>query len=333
MAFDLNDVPAFADIEDAAARVKGVAVETPLLRSDVLDAKVGGRVFVKPECLQRTGSFKFRGAYNRISRLCEAELARGVVAYSSGNHAQGVAAAARLKGSRAKILMPGDAPAAKVEGVLFWGGEVVFYDRATENREEIGTRIAVEEGRTLVPPYEDKYIIAGQGTTGLELMLQARAQGQDIDTVVCCAGGGGLIAGVGLAARTLNETTQIWAAEPVDFDDMKLTFETGQRVVNKRMTGSICDAIITPTHGELTWALNAHQLSGGYAVSDDEVLDAMAFAWRHFKLVVEPGGAVALASILSGKADIKDRTSCAVLSGGNVDPKIFQRALERVARI
>ena len=330
MAYDLNDVPAFADIEEAAARLDGVAVETPLLRSDVLDERVGGRVFVKPECLQRTGSFKFRGAYNRISRLSEAELKRGVVAYSSGNHAQGVSAAARLMGSSATIIMPNDAPKAKVEGVHFWGGTVVFYDRATENREEIGARIADAEGRTLVPPFENKYIIAGQGTLGRELMHQARGFGQEVDKIVCCAGGGGLIAGVGLAAKSMNSDTEVWAAEPVDFDDMKLTFETGEHVVNKKLTGSICDAVITPTHGKLTWSLNKRQLSGGYAVTDEEVLDAMAFAWRHLKVVVEPGGAVALASLLSGKADVKGRTACAILSGGNVDSAMFARALERI---
>ena len=329
MAFDLNDVPVFSDVEDAAAQLAGVAVKTPLLRSDLLDEQVGARIFVKPECLQRTGSFKFRGAYNRISRLSPEELARGVMAFSSGNHAQGVAAASRLMGSNAKILMPQDAPRAKVEGVKFWGGEVIFYDRATEDREAIGRRIADEEGRTLVPPFEDRYIIAGQGSAGLELMAQAREQDALIDKVICCAGGGGLIAGVGLAVKHANPEAEVWAAEPVDFDDMKLTFETGERVVNKKLTGSICDAIITPTHGELTWSLNARQLSGGYAVSDEEVLDAMAFAWRHLKIVVEPGGAVALAAVLSGKADVKGRTVCAVVSGGNVDKAMFEGALAR----
>ncbi|WP_300526751.1 threonine/serine dehydratase [Maricaulis sp.] len=329
MPFDESEIPVYADVEEAAARIKGQAVRTPLMRNDVLDERTGARVFVKPEALQRTGSFKFRGAYNRISRLSRDELERGVMAYSSGNHAQGVAAAARLLGSHAKILMPSDAPDVKVQGVRFWGGEVVSYDRYSENREEIGARIAREEGRTLVPPFENKYIIAGQGTAGLEAVEQLRDAGARPDHVLCCAGGGGLIAGVGLAVKQHHPEAQIWAAEPVDFDDMKRTIETGSKVTNDKLAGSICDAIITPTHGDLTWSINSHQLAGGTAVSDDEVLAAMAFAWRHLKIVVEPGGAVALASALTGKIDLAGKTALVIISGGNVDRAMFERALER----
>lgn len=323
------DLPGHADVLDAARQLAGQAVRTPLLRNDVLDERLCARVFVKAECLQRTGSFKFRGAYNRISRLNAGEKARGVIAYSSGNHAQGVAAAARLVGTHATILMPADAPAAKVEGVRFWGGKVVSYDRANQSREEMGARIAADEGRILVPPYEDRFIIAGQGTAGLEAVEQLAEYGHAPGIVVCCAGGGGLIAGVGLAVKHAHPEAEIWAAEPEGFDDHKRSLAAGHRVSNDRLTGSICDAIITPTPGKLTWQLNARQLSGGAAVSDDEALDAMAFAWRHFKIVVEPGGVAALAAVLSGKIDVAGKTVCVLATGGNVDRAVFARALER----
>ncbi len=330
MTVDMDVLPSYADVESAAERLDGVAVKTPLLRSDVLDKMLGARLFVKAECLQRTGSFKFRGAYNRLSQLSAAEKARGVLAYSSGNHAQGVAAAANLLGTSATILMPKDAPATKVEGVKFWGGKVVYFDRATEVREEIGERIAAEEGRILVPPYEDRHIIAGQGTAGREAMLDLLELGAAPDITVCCAGGGGLIAGVGLAAKSLHPASQIWSAEPAGFDDLKHTIETGERRPNTRLTGSICDAIITPIHGELTWRLNRAQLSGGAAISDDEALDAIAMAWRHLKIVVEPGGAAALAAVLSGKIDVKGKTICVLATGGNVDKDVFARAIDRL---
>ena len=322
--------PAYEDVVDAAGRLAGHAVRTPLLRSDVLDDRIGGRLFVKAECLQRTGSFKFRGAFNRISRLDADEKARGVIAYSSGNHAQGVAAAARLNGTTATILMPADAPVAKVEGVRFWGGEVVTYDRGTQSREDMGREIAEREGRVLVPPYEDPFIMAGQGTAGLEVVEQCAELGVVPDAVVCCAGGGGLISGVGLAVLRHHPQTQIWAAEPDGFDDHKRSLASGRRETNDRLTGSICDAIITPTPGELTWSLNAQQLAGGAAVSDDAALDAMALAWRHLKIVVEPGGAAALAAVLSGKIEAQDRTIVALATGGNVDRAMFARALERL---
>ena len=322
--------PVYADIADAAARLQGQAVRTPLLRNDVLDARLDARVFVKAECLQRTGSFKFRGAFNRISRMNSEEKQRGVLAYSSGNHAQGVAAAARLNGTTAKILMPTDAPRAKVEGVEFWGGEVVEYDRGRDNREEMGRAIAKAEGRILVPPYEDPFIIAGQGTAGLEAVEQMAEFGATPDIVVCCAGGGGLIAGVGLAVKHHHPDAQVWSAEPAGFDDHRRSIESGRRETNERLTGSICDAIITPTPGELTWSLNSIQLSAGAAVSDEDALDAMAFAWRHMKIVVEPGGVVALAAVLSGKIDVAGRSVCVLATGGNVDRALFSKALERL---
>jgi threonine dehydratase len=225
--------------------------------------------------------------------------------------------------------MPADAPVSKVEGVKSWGGEVVFYDRATENREEMGRAIAEAEGRVLVPPYEDPFIVAGQGTAGLEAVEQLGALGMTPDIVICPAGGGGLIAGVGLAVLHTRPQARIWAAEPVGFDDHRRSLASGRRETNARLTGSVCDAIITPTPGELTWTLNSRQLAGGTAVSDDEALDAVAMAWRHLKIVVEPGGAVALAAALSGKIDIAGKTVCVIASGGNVDTAMFRRALER----
>lgn len=320
--------PSYSDIADAAERLAGHAVRTPLLRNDVLDERTGARVFVKAECLQRTGSFKFRGAFNRISRMDADEKARGVMAYSSGNHAQGVAAAARINGTTAKILMPADAPRSKVEGVKFWGGEVVEYDRGTQNREEMGRAIAEAEGRVLVPPYEDPFIIAGQGTAALEASEQLAEDGAVPDIVICPAGGGGLIAGTGMAMLHHHSAVQVWAAEPVGFDDFRRSLASGKREVNERLTGSVCDAIITPTPGELTWSINSGQLAGGAAVSDDEALAAVAFAWRHLKIVVEPGGAVALAAVLTGRVETRGKTVCVIASGGNVDRAMFARALE-----
>ncbi len=224
--------------------------------------------------------------------------------------------------------MPSDAPAAKVEGVRFWGGKVVTYDRASQSREDMGARIAAEAGRILVPPYEDKFIIAGQGTAGLEVVEQLAELGLVPDLVSAPAGGGGLIAGTGLAVKHAHPDAQIWAAEPAEFDDHRRSLEAGKRVANARLTGSICDAIITPTPGALTWQLNARQLSGGVAVSDDEVLAAMAYAWRHFKIVIEPGAVVALAAVLSGKLDVAGKTVCVLATGGNVDRAVFARALE-----
>lgn len=327
MSSPLNP-PSYSDIADAAERLAGHAVRTPLLRNDVLDERTGARVFVKAECLQRTGSFKFRGAFNRISRMDSDEKTRGVMAYSSGNHAQGVAAAARINGTTAKILMPADAPRSKVEGVKFWGGEVVEYDRGTQNREEMGRAIAEAEGRVLVPPYEDPFIIAGQGTAALEASEQMAEAGAVPDIVICPAGGGGLIAGTGMAMLHHHPAVQVWAAEPVGFDDFRRSLASGKREVNERLTGSVCDAIITPTPGELTWSINSGQLAGGAAVSDDEALAAVAFAWRHLKIVVEPGGAVALAAVLTGRVETRGKTVCVIASGGNVDRAMFTRALE-----
>jgi threonine dehydratase len=320
-------LPTFADVEAAAARLRGVALRTPLLESEALNERVGGCVLVKAECLQRTGSFKFRGACNTISQIAAA----AVVAYSSGNHAQGVAAAARLLRKAATIVMPADAPAIKVERTRADGAEVRLYDRTRESREAIGAEIAARTGAALVKPYDDPRIIAGQGTAGLELARQAREQGARLDAALIPCGGGGLIAGCGIALSRLCPGIQIYAVEPAAFDDTGRSLAAGERLANPPGGRSICDALLAPTPGELTFELNRRLLAGGVAVGDDDALCAMSFAFRDLKLVVEPGGAVALAALLSGRFEARGRTVAIVLSGGNVDPEVFALALRRSA--
>jgi threonine dehydratase len=324
-------LPTFADVEAASARLRdlsgGAAVATPLLRSAVLDSRVNATVLVKAEPLQRTGSFKFRGAFNRLAQLKPDERRAGVVAWSSGNHAQGVAAAAALLGMPATIVMPSDAPAIKVANTRALGADVVIYDRVTEDREAIARRIAADRGPVVVPSYDDPHVIAGQGTLGLELMAQARGLGLAVDDVIVPAGGGGLIAGVGLAVRHANPSARIYAAEPAGYDDHRRSLISGRRESNPSTANALCDALLAPTPGALTWALNRTALAGGYAVTDAEVCRAMAFAFETLKIVVEPGGAVALAALLAGHHGGAGRTIAVVLSGGNVDPATFAACL------
>ncbi len=321
------EAPTFAAIEAAAARLDGWAVKTPLLTAPALDRKLGGRILLKAETLQRTGSFKFRGAFNRISQIPEAERAAGVVAYSSGNHAQGVAAAAALLGAPATIVMPKDAPAMKVANTRAYGAEVVFYDRATENREEIGAALTAERGATLVRPYDDAGVIAGQGTCGLEIAQQAAALGLEIDALLVCCGGGGFTAGCALAMAGLSPETRVYTVEPIGFDDTRRALEKGVRVANDPAARSFCDALLAPTPGELTFPINRALLAGGLAVSDEEVRAAMSYAFRTLKLVVEPGGAVALAALLAGRLETRGKTVALTLSGGNVDPETYGEML------
>ncbi len=323
MAVPQLKMPEFSDIVEASQRLKGRAVRTSLVRSDVLDEMTGGRIFLKPECLQRTGSFKFRGAWNFISRLNARDNSGGVVAYSSGNHAQGVAAAARMMGIPALIVMPEDAPAIKKRNTIALGAEIVTYDRFGENREEIGDAIAAERGAQLVPPYEHPWIIAGQGTAGLELIEDLEELGETLDTMLVCTGGGGLTAGVALTVQAMVPDAKIYACEPEGFDDYGRSLAAGERVSNKPGAMSICDAIVTPTPGELTFSVNQPRLSGGLAVSEDEVRTAVRFAFETLKLVVEPGGAVALAALLAGKIDSTNKTVAATLSGGNADAEMM----------
>ena len=324
--------PELADVERARERLRGVATVTPLLRSPELDARTGGRVLIKPEVLQRTGSFKFRGAYNKISRLGEAERGRGVVAFSSGNHAQGVAAAARLLGVPATIVMPADAPAIKVANTRALGAEIVPYHRAREDREAIAAEIVRERGATLVRPYDDPDVIAGQGTIGLEIADQATELGLAPDLLLAPCGGGGLISGSALAIKGRRPQTEVIAVEPVGFDDTGRSLRAGERVRNVLGDVSFCDALMAPTPGLITFAINRRLLSGSVAVTDEETAAAMAFAFRALKLVVEPGGAVALAAVLTGKIPCAGRVVALVLSGGNVDAETYAAALARAGR-
>ncbi|WP_026986362.1 threonine ammonia-lyase [Fodinicurvata fenggangensis] len=313
-------VPSFADIERASQRLAGQAVRTPLLENAYLNEAVNGRVLLKAETLQRTGSFKFRGAFNRLSLLDDQQKAKGVIAYSSGNHAQGVAAAARILGIDCTIIMPNDAPALKIANTRNYGAEVVLYDRKTESREAIASKLLDARGATLIRPFDDPQIIAGQGTCGLEIFEEAHAQGLSIDSVLVCCGGGGLTAGVALAARELSPASEIYAVEPKGFEDTARSLAAGKRLVNDPDAASICDALLTPSPGELTFPINQQLLSGALVVSDDQVRNAMAFAIRNLKLVVEPGGAVCLAALLSGQFNAENKTVAITLSGGNADP-------------
>ncbi|OYX31010.1 MAG: pyridoxal-5'-phosphate-dependent protein [Caulobacterales bacterium 32-69-10] len=323
----MGPLPTFDDILDAAERLATVAVRTPLLRSDALDAAAGGRVFVKAEALQRTGSFKIRGAYNRLCRLSKDELKTGVVAFSSGNHAQGVAEAARLLGCPAVIVMPADAPTVKMEATRAMGAEVVLYDRLTESREAISAAIAAERGAVVVPSFDDFHVIAGQGTVGLEAARQLEAIGESADVLLCPVSGGGLIAGISLAFERLSPKTQIHSVEPEGFDDHARSLAAGERLSNPPGANSISDALLAPMPGELTFAINRRRLASGLTASDDAALNALAFGFRHLKLVLEPGGALGLAALLSGRLDLGGRCVVVIASGGNVDAPLFSRAL------
>ncbi|HWV53287.1 threonine/serine dehydratase [Pseudorhodoplanes sp.] len=315
------------DIEAAASRIAGVAVRTPLIRSPLLDERVGARVYLKAETLQRMGSFKFRGAYNRCSTIPSADRAAGVVAYSSGNHAQGVAAAAKLLGMPAVIVMPADAPRPKRERTAALGAEVVLYDRDTEDRAAIAKEIADTRGAVIVPPFDDPMVIAGQGTVGREIVEDLSALGLRPDVVVVGCSGGGLAAGISMAIKTAAPGTDLYTAEPEGFDDMARSFASGHRERNARLSGTICDALMSNTPGELTFPITQRLIGKGVTASDREVEEAVAFAWRELKLVVEPGGAIGLAALLAGRPDVKGKVVVAILSGGNVDPDLFSRII------
>jgi threonine dehydratase len=317
------ELPTAADVADAARAIAGVARRTPLLSSPELDAITGARVFLKPETLQRTGSFKFRGAYNRLSRIPEELKPKGVVAVSSGNHAQGVATAANLLGIPATCLMPADSPASKRERTAAAGAELLLFDRDRDDRAALGRALAEERGAVLVPPYDDLYIIAGQGTVGREIVEELDGLGIVPDAVLVPCGGGGLIAGTALAIHDKVPSATIWSVEPKGFEDHARSFASGERLSNDRTSGSICDGLLVPTPGELTFAINREHVAGGLVVSDEEAQRAVAFAFRELKLVVEPSGAVALAALLGGHIDVKDQTVVAVLTGGNVDAALF----------
>jgi len=320
-------LPTAADIEAAAQRLAGVAVRTPLINAPVLDDVLQARVFLKAETLQRTGSFKFRGAYNKIASIPQDRHSAGVVAYSSGNHAQGVAAAARLLGLRATIVMPSDAPRAKRERTLALGAEIVPYDRNREDRAAIAERIAGERGATLVPPYDDPLIIAGQGTIGREIVEDLARAGLVPDIVVIGASGGGLAAGISLGVKAKVPDAKLYTVEPEGFDDTRRSFESGKRESNARLSGTICDALMSATPGELTFPITQRLIGQGMTASDAEVARAVRYAFEELKLVVEPGGAIGLAALLAGKLDVKGKVVVGILSGGNVDAALFAKLI------
>lgn len=317
----------FADIEAAAPRIDGVAVKTPLIESPALNERLGGRVLIKPETMQRVGAFKFRGAYNRLVQLSAEARARGVVAFSSGNHAQGVALAAKLLGIPAIIVMPHDAPAKKVAATKGYGATVRIYDRYKEDRAAIAAEIAETRGSTIVPPYDDPHIVAGQGTLGLELMQQARALGVTPDCVITPLGGGGLLSGVSLAVKHLSPKTAVVGVEPEGYDDVLRSLQTGDYQTNSPDARTLCDALQTPTPGRITFPIMQKTVADVAVVTDAEVAEAMRVAFETLALVVEPGGAVGLAALLAGKVKYKGEVTGLVLSGSNVDPGLFARVL------
>ncbi len=321
-------LPSLQDIQDAAGRVKGVAVKTPLMESIPLSLRLGARVFIKPENLQRVGAFKFRGAYNRLCQLTPEEKVRGVVAFSSGNHAQGVAAAAKILGMKAIIVMPSDAPVMKRDNTIAYGAEVVEYDRENESREEIAKNIAAKYGSVVVPAFEDFHVICGQGTVGLEIMEQGRETGAEFDQFFSPVGGGGLISGCATAIKSISPATEIYGVEPEGFDDVKRSLAAGRIMSNSRHSGSVCDALLTHAPGPLTLAIMQKYVTSVLTISDAEALIAVKYAWEKLKLVVEPGGAAALAALLSGRVDVRGKTICLLLSGGNIDAATFERAIK-----
>ncbi len=322
-----RSIPTFADVAAAATRIKSVAVETPLIESHALNERVQARIFLKLELLQRTGSFKFRGAYNRLVQLTPAERTRGVVAFSSGNHAQGVAAAARLLDMPATIVMPSDAPRIKLENTRALGAEVVFYDRKRDKREEIAARLAAEKDAVVVPAFDDSHIVAGQGTAGLEIARQARDLGVSLDAVLAPCSGGGLSSGIALALSHESPRTRVFAVEPEGFDGARLSLERGERTAAAGDGHSIADSLMSPAPGVIPFALFKAARAGAVAVSDAALVQAVGYAVRELKLVVEPGGAAGLAAVLSGAFDAKGQTIAIVLSGGNIDPEMLIRCL------
>ena len=316
------------DVKSAAKQIEGVVARTPLIENIALNKLAGGRVFIKPECLQHTGSFKFRGAYNRLSRLSDEEKARGVLAFSSGNHAQGVARAAELLGIDATIVMPEDAPTLKLEATKGYGAKVVLYDRYNEDREEVAQRVAGDSGVTVVPPYNDPFIMAGQGTSALEVAEDLNALGVTPDQALVCCGGGGLASGSFTVYKHFFPDMQGYAVEPEAFDDVARSLESGNIETVDFGARSICDALLTPSPGTLTFPVLQEAGAKGLTISDDEARRAVAFASNMLKLTAEPGGAAALAALLAGKVETKDRITVCIISGRNIAPEMLKQCLE-----
>lgn len=319
--------PKYRDVVAAADRLKGYAVRTPLIENHMISKLVGGRVFLKPEVLQRTGSFKFRGAFNKLVQLSPDQRAKGVVAFSSGNHAQGVAAAAQILGITATIVMPEDAPVMKTSNTRGYGARIVTFNRFKDDREALARQISEETGATLVPSFDDPDIISGQGTAGLEVCEDLDALGIEADQFIAPIGGGGLMSGCSLCFKEHFPQTKLYCVEPEGYDDHARSLVSGVREVADITRASLCDALMAPMPGSLTFSINQKNLDGGFWVTDDEVRQAVRCAHDGAKLVVEPGGAVGLAAILSGKVDAKDKTTVVLLSGGNMDAKLTAEIL------
>jgi threonine dehydratase len=324
-------LPTYDDILSAAERLAPLAVKTPLIEHPALNARTGGRILLKAENLQRVGAFKFRGAYNAVSRIDGARFPGGVVACSSGNHAQGVAAAATLCGIPSVVVMPVDAPKLKIARTKAFGAHVHLYDRNKEDREEIAHRYCAARKAAFIHPFDDLHVMAGQGTAGLELMAQAKDLGCIPDAVLACCSGGGLAAGIALAVKHANAATDVFTVEPAGFDDFARSLISGKHERNPKLSGSICDALMSNTPGKLTFAVAQATNMGGLVVTDDEARDAMRFAYHELKLVLEPGGAAALAAVLAGKLPTRGQTIACVLSGGNVDPADFAEIITAIA--
>lgn len=318
-----TDTLEMADVQAAFRAVRGVVVRTPLLENPDANAILGGRLMIKAECAQRTGAFKIRGAYNRILDMTAEERARGAITYSSGNHAQGVALAARLLGSSALIVMPSDVPGDKMERTRALGATIATYERDTESSDDVVARLRAETGRIIVPPSGDVRVHAGAATTAVEIFEQARDVGAIPDSILIPCGGGGLTAATAFVASELSPKTEVYSVEPELFDDTRRSLQAGERIRNPVGRKTICDSIMTPTPNEQTFEINKRLLAGGLAVSDDDVRRAMLFAYEHFKIVVEPGAAVGIAAVLTGKAEIEGRTVVAVVTGGNVGADRF----------
>lgn len=316
---DLKTDPlTMADVRDAVEALHGIVIRTPLLENPDVNARLGGRLLIKAECAQRTGAFKIRGAYNRIRHMTPGEKGRGAITYSSGNHAQGVALAARLLGSSALIVMPSDVPSDKIDRTRALGAEIAFYDRETQNSDDVVAELRAETGRVVVPPSGDVRVHAGAATVATEIFDQARGLGALPDAILIPCGGGGLTAATAFVANETSPETSVFAVEPALFDDTCRSLDAGERVRNPPGRTTICDSIMTPTPNEQTFEINRKLLAGGLSVSDEEVCDAMRFAYEHFKIVVEPGAAVGIAAVLSGRIAIEGQTVVTVVTGGNV---------------
>ena len=330
MPIDFSTFPIrFDDILEARKRIENRVFRTPLLEAPLLNEKLGHRVLFKAEALQRTGAFKLRGAFNALLQLSPAEREAGVVAFSSGNHAQGMAYAAKQLGIRATIVMPADAPELKRRNTEAYGAEVVLYDRYNENRETIASRLLEGSGRALIKPFDDPRIIAGQGTIALEIMEQARELGvEQIDRLFAPIGGGGLVAGLSLAIKHESPQTEVWAVEPEKHDDTWRSLKSGRREVNEKTESSVCDSILTEQPGEITFPINYKTLSGVSRVSDQEALCAVRDAALYLKTVVEPGGVVGLAALAKHDIQSSETVSVVVLSGGNIDQSVLKSAMD-----